>query len=330
MKWILSLIVCILVHGAAAEGEFFYVNPDGGLYLHCVRECRSMSEKYYEKMLEVPYTRRETADYCFLSACPVCHKKPFPADLSWTEDEAALKRAFEKEVKALESASGVLYRQFDPQEIVKISELEARSGLHLLEEVYVAPGPEDLPAAEIAARAAAAVQEAFGWQDRELTVYQCSLLHYKESDTLYWYVSFTEGGYCLLTQAGEVTENPVHGRFTPAEQAARGEAKLTMLQVIEQYTREHHYLWPKTAREQLSQFKAPPAGAISEEMAKRLALKMAKVEDKENYRVYALYQAEDIWRVLIKSDLHTVYADVYIHAFTGQLDRMYYGADGNG
>jgi len=324
------IFLCLTSVCAAEEGYLCYVNPYGGVYYHTEPDCDSMREEYHEKMMEVPLTRLKTSDYRRLSACTQCHQKPYPKNFEMSENEIRRNNSFIAERQRLENQADKLYRQFAPQEIVKISELEAEYGLDLLEEVYIAPAAEDLPAAEISACAQTAVQEAFGWQNKELTVYQCSLFHYKESDTVYWYVSFAEGGYCLLTRDGEVTEDRVHGRFTPQEQFARYGAVLTMAQVYEYYGRDTWYLWPKAEQELLEEFSAPAKNAISEYLAKQLALKEAGLLDrKDEFKVYAMYLSNDQWRVLIYRGFYDLRADVYMDAFTGEVVQIYKGA-GNG
>lgn len=59
------------VHG---EGQLFYYNPNGGRYLHCEKECKTIRSMYHSEMIEL--TEEELADeqYAQLQKCNICFK----------------------------------------------------------------------------------------------------------------------------------------------------------------------------------------------------------------------------------------------------------------
>lgn len=320
----------IVAKAAQAQAELVYIDPNWSTapYIHAKWDCGPSAAGY----IEAPLTQVRTMNYWQFYSCPACYEKeewlqPLEGDADWSRR----KNQFAAALEQMEIGCGKLYRQFSPQDLAKLSGIEEQLGLNLLEEKYLAPAENDLTVADISARARSAVARAFGWAESDLMVFQCALLQYKDAETVYWYVSFVEGGYCLLTRTGEVTENLQHGRFTPAEQFQRYGAALTMTLVIEQYGFDMRYLWPDAIREQLEGYAPPAENAITKQEAKHIALQALGLSEKaDDYTIYGVYYDNDRWEIFVCENVFTYYAQVYIDAISGQILQLYTAETTNG
>ncbi|MCH5286487.1 MAG: hypothetical protein J1E43_03625 [Christensenellaceae bacterium] len=74
MKRILlpSLCLMLLMCAAQAEGNTYYVNPDGGQFYHAESQCSLMNEKYWERQITVSASELSQEPYNELMACPSC------------------------------------------------------------------------------------------------------------------------------------------------------------------------------------------------------------------------------------------------------------------
>lgn len=324
----------IAARQAGEQPAFVYINPnlDFAPYFHCRIDCGAAEGLYDAARIEVPLTQIRTGNYRQFYSCPACYEKkdwlqPIDGDADWSRRN----NQFAAARVQMEISQGKLYRQLSPQDLAALSALEAQLELNLLEEKYLTPEASDLSVEEVAGRARKAVAQAFGWQEDALTVFECSLMQYKDAETVYWYVSFVEGGYCLLTRSGEITDNMLHGRLTPEAQFARYGAAQTMALVIEQYGFDMRHRWPSALREQLNGYCAPASNTVSKQFAERSALMTVGLnKNADAYLVYSVYHDNDRWEVFIYEDIDTLYAQVYIDAFTGRVLEAYTAENSNG
>lgn len=66
---VLVLMMDQSVHG---EGNSYYVNPNGGKYYHCERECKTIRSTYYAEMIEITEEQLAEEPYTQLTKCNVC------------------------------------------------------------------------------------------------------------------------------------------------------------------------------------------------------------------------------------------------------------------
>ena len=66
---IAALLACALLSAAAMAEGIYYVNPDGGRYIHADRQCDSMNEKYWDGLVQITV---EEAERRGLRRCERC------------------------------------------------------------------------------------------------------------------------------------------------------------------------------------------------------------------------------------------------------------------
>ena len=74
-KRIAALLACTLLGTAAMAESIYYVNPDGGKYIHADRQCDSMSEKYWAGLESIT---QEEAARRGLERCSRCAQEEQP------------------------------------------------------------------------------------------------------------------------------------------------------------------------------------------------------------------------------------------------------------
>lgn len=66
--------VLVLIMGQSVHGEenSYYMNPNGGKYYHCERECKTIRSTYYAEMIEITEEQLAEEPYTQLTKCNVC------------------------------------------------------------------------------------------------------------------------------------------------------------------------------------------------------------------------------------------------------------------
>ncbi len=75
---VMALMVSKSAHG---EGQVYYINPDGGRYIHCERECKAIRSTYHSEMIEISAEQLVEEPYAQLAKCKICFKDSLASDI---------------------------------------------------------------------------------------------------------------------------------------------------------------------------------------------------------------------------------------------------------
>ena len=247
-------------------------------------------------------------------------------------DQEKRNNSFVQYVKKLESEKGKLLRQWSVEELSLISQKEKELDADVLDETYLLPQEGMISEEEAVDIAKKCVSSAFKKNGEDLTVFQASVLQFKEDQNIYWYISFIEGGYCLLTQEGNVTENIEHSKLTPVEQYKQAGAKLTIELAIEQYGEHRIYLWPAETLAELDKYDLSDKANLDYEDTKQLAIEALEsttgMPINDNWQVYVMYMAGGSWEILVFDEMEYLFAQIYIDDITQEVRAIYVEANG--
>lgn len=245
-----------------------------------------------------------------------------------TQSEKA--NAFVAAIHAKEDELGTLYRQWCLEGLAWITEMESVFGLNVFSEKYTLPSPSDLNRDDIVSIATREVSQAFGLPETSLHPFQVAFLRFSTASEPMWYVSFVEGGYVLLSRAGQPIEDPTQNKLLPDEQFKRHGAGLTVELAKEQYW-DNDYMWPIETQANLYGRGIPNPDNISQSKAEEIALDALSEETTisrdiilRDYRTYFTYFVPsafakvDSWRIYFRAS-HNIYYQVLINAITGEV-----------
>lgn len=252
-----------------------------------------------------------------------------------THDE--INNIFWKVINEKQDELALRYRQWPMEGLVWVTELESAFGLDIIPEKYALPTKEDLSSEQIIEIAKQEIASAFQWNASDLTPFEVSFSQFNSNSEYYWYVSFTEGGYVLLTRGGEPIAHEEHNKLLPKDQYNRDGAMLTTDLALEQYA-ELFFMWPLETQAMLSRHGMPASNHIQQDVAARLAtealsekigLSVANIE--ERYTAYpAFLESEfferestdlDAWCFVFYEKIDAFYM-VYLDATTGEIREI--------
>lgn len=240
-----------------------------------------------------------------------------------------------KYIHQLEDEKNTVMGKWQPEELVDVSIKEEELNANVFDVQFVPVHEGDMELGEICSIASAAVSDAFKMDEKQLTLFHTVHMQWKGERECYWFISFAEGGYCLLTGEGEVTERLDYDLLTPKDQMIRHGTELTVELTQLQYGRDREHMWPVDVLcKAMLGYGDPAEGIMNSESVRQIALEEVKrlrnAPIPEDLHIHLVFYKGGPWKVMLYRTINVLYAEVYVDDKTQDVIQVYFADEANG